>query len=103
MPSPVQFVIPADHPALPGHFPGRPIVPGVVVLDCVLQAVARAFPGRVPAGFPSVKFLRPLLPGQAFLVQLEPQGTDRLRFRCLLDEAELATGSLRLAEAAAPT
>ncbi len=25
--------IPADHPSLPGHFPGRPIVPAVVILD----------------------------------------------------------------------
>ncbi|MBS1142561.1 MAG: hypothetical protein H6R13_4014, partial [Proteobacteria bacterium] len=24
---------PSDHPALTGHFPGRPIMPGVVLLD----------------------------------------------------------------------
>ncbi|RBC43168.1 hypothetical protein BRN41_12545, partial [Xanthomonas oryzae pv. oryzae] len=35
----MDFVVPHDHPCLPGHFPGRPVVPGVVVLDHVLQAV----------------------------------------------------------------
>ena len=28
-----SFRVEADHPALEGHFPGRPIVPGVVLLD----------------------------------------------------------------------
>ena len=34
--------IPAAHPAFPGHFPGMPILPGVVLLDEALHAIAAA-------------------------------------------------------------
>lgn len=52
------FMIPADHPCLAGHFPGRPIVPGVVLLDEVAAAL-----GVAPGGFTSVRFSRPVQPG----------------------------------------
>ena len=31
--------IEADHPSLPGHFPGRPLVPGVMLLEQVALAL----------------------------------------------------------------
>lgn len=31
--------MPADHPAFDGHFPGNPILPGVVLLDQVVALV----------------------------------------------------------------
>ena len=31
------FTIAYDHPSLAGHFPGNPIVPGVVILDQVIR------------------------------------------------------------------
>ena len=57
----MRFVVAADHPSLPGHLPGRPIVPGVVLLDEVAALVAPE--GWRAAGFPSVRFLRPVRPG----------------------------------------
>ena len=30
-----EFLIRADHPTAPGHFPGNPIIPGALMLDHV--------------------------------------------------------------------
>lgn len=72
--------IAADHPSLAGHFPGNPIVPGVVLLDRVLAAVAAPV-GRPLAGIPNLKFLQPLRPDTPFDICWTLQG-DSLRFRC---------------------
>ena len=34
----MSFTIPHDHPALPGHFPGNPLVPAVVLIDHASEA-----------------------------------------------------------------
>ncbi len=95
------FAIAADHPALPGHFPGRPVVPGVVLLGRVLDAAER-WTGRAPAplALPQVKFLRPLLPGERAEIELERRGAG-LRFRVLRADALLASGELVFADATA--
>jgi len=76
-------VVPADHPCLAGHFPGNPIVPGVLLLDCVLAAVEGAA-GRRLAGIPNLKFLHPLRPGVSFSI-VWTEHADGLRFRCESD------------------
>src|SRR3546814_6702994 len=73
------FVIGDDHPALPGHFPGRPIVPGVVILDRVLDAIEAAHGPLGALRLPQVKFLRPLLPGQAAWVERSEEHTSELQ------------------------
>lgn len=96
------FSISVDHPALPGHFPGRPIVPGVVVLDRVLAAIEAQHGALGPLRMPQVKFVQPLLPGQIARIELEPltQAQDaapRWRFRVLRDDALIASGEVRAA------
>ena len=44
----MRFTVPHDHPSLPGHFPGRPVVPGVVLLDRVLAAIEAAHGPAAP-------------------------------------------------------
>ena len=64
-----SFVIAADHPALPGHFPGNPVVPGAVLLDRVL-AFAQDATGSPVGQVLSAKFRTPLEPGIACRLRL---------------------------------
>lgn len=89
-----EFVVPHAHPALPGHFPGNPVVPGVLLLDQVLSML-EALHGPLPAlRLPQVKFLQPLLPGQLARVELSRRGPDSWRFQVFRDDTVLATGDI---------
>ncbi len=87
----------SDHPALPGHFPGLAVVPGVVVLDRLVQAAESHLgqPLQV-VGLAQAKFLAPLLPEQRASCSLEIDGT-RLRFRVERDGQPVAQGAFALA------
>jgi 3-hydroxymyristoyl/3-hydroxydecanoyl-(acyl carrier protein) dehydratase len=89
----MSFVIAPDHPSLPGHFPGRPLVPGVVLLDRVVAAIEQRHGPLGPLRLPQVKFVQPLLPGESARIELE--GTaPRWRFRVLRGEVLLASGDV---------
>lgn len=90
-----RAVIAADQPSLAGHFPGNPLVAGVLILDQLRLAVAAWRPCVVIVALPQVKFVAPLLPQQEFQILIEESG-GKCRFRCLRDEALLAQGELRL-------
>ncbi len=87
----------SDHPALPGHFPGRPVVPGVVVLDQLVQA-AEAGLGRplCIVGLAQAKFLAPLLPEERARCSLQIERA-RLRFRVERGGRLLVQGAFALA------
>lgn len=90
------FTIPLSHPCLSGHFPDNPIVPGVVVLERVIEAVADDSGARV-LGIRRSKFVRPLRPGRECTVEWRPQaGT--VRFVCSDSDGVLARGVLRVAD-----
>ncbi|MGH8726697.1 MAG: hypothetical protein ACREV9_00745 [Burkholderiales bacterium] len=87
--------IAADHPSLAGHFPGRPIVPGVVLLCEVERAVTGEFAARV-TGWPNVKFTSPLLPERDFVITLEKSEARLLRFTIVSEKKTIATGAVEL-------
>lgn len=91
----MQFSIPTDHPSLPGHFPGHPVVPGVVILERVLEAIEATHGPLAALRLPQVKFMRPLLPGEQADVVISG-AAPRWRFRVLHGDALLASGELTL-------
>jgi len=94
-----SFVVPADHPCLPGHFPGTPVVPGVVVLDHVLKASEQWQQRAVHArALKQVKFHSPLLPDEQADVSLELSGAT-LSFKVTRGDRPIAQGAFTLADA----
>ena len=73
------MMIPVGHPALPGHFPGEPIVPGVVILARVVEAIHARFPQLELGALLNARFHAPLKPARIFSVQLHLHN-DQLRF-----------------------
>ena len=91
------FVVDETHPSLAGHFPGRPLVPGVVVLDQVVAAIEAQAGPLGPLRLPQVKFVQPLLPGESAEIELAPrtQGSERgWRFRVLRGDVLIASGEI---------
>lgn len=87
------LVFSADHPAFAGHFPGVPIVPGVLLLDAVLHALA-APPGRLVGEIAAAKFLQPALPDHVLDLSCESLDGARVRFEISRGAQRVASGQL---------
>lgn len=92
-----RLSVPTDHPALPGHFPGNPIVPGVVILDHLVEDWRRRRPATPLRGVRKVKFVNMLAPGQPFSVEWAEPRDGRLAFTARSGGKPLATGQFVLA------
>lgn len=90
-----HFHIAASHPAVPGHFPGNPVVPGVILLERVAAAARSAF-GTDVTGLPQVKFLRPLRPDEDVELSIERSGASA-KFSIRRGQDHIASGTLELA------
>jgi 3-hydroxyacyl-[acyl-carrier-protein] dehydratase len=87
--------IPADHPAYAGHFPGRPVLPGVVLLDATLHALELAGRGT-PREWQinSVKFQSAVRPGEELTLQHETLPNGSVRFAISTADRAVASGTL---------
>ena len=88
---------PPGHPAFVGHFPGRPIVPGVLLLDAALHALGA---DGAACRIASAKFLQPVAPGVVLSLQAAPAGAGGWRFAVHGAQGEVANGQVKPAEGA---
>jgi 3-hydroxyacyl-[acyl-carrier-protein] dehydratase len=89
--------VPTDLPAFAGHFPGNPIVPGVVLLDHALFR-AQTLWGH-EGGFWHVtkaKFLSPVRPGELLRFKLEITPHSSIRFDIFSNDRAVASGTFSI-------
>lgn len=84
------------HPSLPGHFPGDPLAPGVLLLDRAMQAVERAWPDCRVTGMSMGKFRSPWRPGQLIEILLQSDGRNTISFSCHHEGERVAEGQFKV-------
>jgi predicted LPLAT superfamily acyltransferase len=96
------FTIDPRHPALAGHFPGSPILPGVVLLDETVRTLEHASGGASQHWTVSAaKFLKPVKPGETLTLECEPRPNGSVRFTVSSAGYAVASGVLHPAPATA--
>jgi 3-hydroxyacyl-[acyl-carrier-protein] dehydratase len=89
------LTIAAEHPALAGHFPGAPILPGVLLLDEMVRAVeTEAGATRPRWRIGAAKFLKPVRAGETLTLRHERLPNGSVRFSVARAGEPVAQGLL---------
>lgn len=94
MTAPCTLRVDADHPAFAGHFPGNPILPGVVLLDAAVHAASAAVTAR-HWQIVTAKFHNVVRPGERLTLEMEALSEGLVRFSIRSPTQLVASGSLR--------
>lgn len=101
-----------NEPYFPGHFPHRPVMPGVIIIEALAQTagiLAFLTAGKVPdentrfyfAGIDKARFRRPVEPGDQLILTAQVErnfkGIWRLSTAAHVGEVEAAAAELMLA------
>lgn len=88
--------IDAHHPSLAGHFPGHPIVPGVLLLDQVIARAEQWLGQHLSIGaLTQAKFIQPLLPNEQATLCITCAQSE-LKFEIYRGSDRIAQGSFKL-------
>lgn len=97
----IQKEIRRDHPAMAGHFPGNPIVPGVVLLTelvGIIESETRWKGGSITVT--SMKFMRLLRPGEFFTLRWQLITEQDINVVVARAGETIAAGTLRWTDSA---
>jgi 3-hydroxyacyl-[acyl-carrier-protein] dehydratase len=97
-----------NEPFFPGHFPGRPIMPGVLIVEAMAQTAGVLVFKSIPEenrkkpvfflGMDNVKFRKPVVPGDQLRLELEitrhRQSIWRFRGQAFVNEKLVAEADL---------
>lgn len=101
----IQLVFGAEHPAFAGHFPGAPILPGVVLLDAAVHALLQAARSHASEGttrpsaacqVSSTKFLSPVGPDETLSLRYRTLASGYTHFEIAASGRKVAEGTLVL-------
>ncbi|MEK6749987.1 MAG: 3-hydroxyacyl-ACP dehydratase FabZ [Pseudomonadota bacterium] len=104
-----------NEPFFQGHFPGRPVFPGVLIIEALAQAcglLAFASQGATPdgsifylVGVDSARFKKPVEPGDQMILTIEfikaMRGVWKFNASVKVDDVAIAEAELMCAERAA--
>jgi 3-hydroxyacyl-[acyl-carrier-protein] dehydratase len=97
-----------NEPFFPGHFPGRPIMPGVLIVEAMAQTAGVLIFNSLPEedrkktvfflGIDNVRFRKPVIPGDQLRMELEitrhRQSIWGFKGKALVDGNVVAEGDL---------
>ncbi len=96
----------ANEPFFQGHFPGNPIMPGVLIVEAMAQVGAVAILSRdefkdklaLFTGIDKIRFREQVVPGDQLLLEAEmiavKRGIGKAKVRATVDGKEAAAGEL---------
>ena len=91
----VEMQVPHEHPAYAGHFPGHPVLPGVVLIDLAQWHIEQDTALSL-AGLAVAKFHRVVSPGEG--LHMEYQVEDKqVRFAIFHQQWKVADGRFVIA------
>lgn len=94
------WIVPGDHPALAGHFPGDPLLPASALLDWIDQLAISTFGCGLTSGSTQAKFMRTARPGERLEALLMPRADGGFSFEVRSGDELAASGRCRPDDAA---